>query len=390
MVHLAQESRTCCPSFETSLTTCLATSQGVEYEVTAFQAVNAAGITGKTIHHACGLNLGTHQPDETVTHETSKRMSFWRWLIIDEISMVSARLLARVEQRLRAVMPSAGPWKHNPDGTSRPFGGINVIFIGDFLQLPPPEGGNISDIPHRFKTAITSASKTPDPLADYGRELFWCGAVQGMTELTERERCKDEWWNEVVDELREGRLSEKNYNYLLGKPVPDSTLPAEERTSRCRLIDGPKDERLQAEKFDQAFAIVANNDARYQINKDRSLHFACEAGVRLRWSVAQDIADAQTLQAEDCDKDTKIRWLQYHDRDTGDLCGMLPLALGMHVALTDHIDRSEKLLLQRKSWAKCIHSNGQRQRRSQKWSLSSSTTRTWRLAGNQLRMASTQ
>ena len=106
-----------------------------------------------------------------------------------------------------------------------------------------------------------------------------------------------------------------------------------------------QDERLQAEEFDQAFAIVANNDARYQINKDRSLHFTCEAGVRLRWSVAQDIADAQALQAEDCDKDTKIRWLQYHDRDTGDRCGMLPLALGMHVALTDHIDRSDKLLL---------------------------------------------
>ena len=40
------------------------------------------------------------------------------------------------------------------------------------------------------------------------------------------------------------------------------------------------------------------------------------------------------------------RWLQDHDRDTGDLCGMLPLALGMRVALTDHLDRSpDKLLL---------------------------------------------
>ena len=41
-----------------------------------------------------------------------------------------------------------------------------------------------------------------------------------------------------------------------------------------------------------------------------------------------------------------MRWLQEHDRHTGDLPGMLILAHGMPVALTDHIDRSpDKLLL---------------------------------------------
>ena len=40
-----------------------------------------------------------------------------------------------------------------------------------------------------------------------------------------------------------------------------------------------------------------------------------------------------------------FRWLQYHDRDTGDLCGMLPLAIGMKVALTQHVDRSQDKLL---------------------------------------------
>jgi hypothetical protein len=35
------------------------------------------------------------------------------------------------------------------------------------------------------------------------------------------------------------------------------------------------------------------------------------------------------------------RWLQYHDKDTGNLLGTLPLAIGMRMALTEHIDRSE-------------------------------------------------
>ena len=37
----------------------------------------------------------------------------------------------------------------------------------------------------------------------------------------------------------------------------------------------------------------------------------------------------------------KMAWLQRHDKESGDLYGFLPLAEGMPVALTDHIDRSE-------------------------------------------------
>ena len=37
----------------------------------------------------------------------------------------------------------------------------------------------------------------------------------------------------------------------------------------------------------------------------------------------------------------ETRWLQYHDKDTEGLPGALPLALGMPVALTEHLDRSD-------------------------------------------------
>ena len=38
----------------------------------------------------------------------------------------------------------------------------------------------------------------------------------------------------------------------------------------------------------------------------------------------------------------KKDWLSRHDRQCGDLLGMLPLAHGMRMLLTDHIDRDEK------------------------------------------------
>ena len=54
-----------------------------------------------------------------------------------------------------------------------------------------------------------------------------------------------------------------------------------------------------------------------------------------------DLAKTEVLQTQACDEEAKIRWLQYHDMDTEGLCGMLPLATGMPVALTHHVDPSE-------------------------------------------------
>ncbi|CAE7542512.1 pfh1, partial [Symbiodinium sp. CCMP2456] len=163
--------------------------EGLDFEVAAFQCVNAADIGGKTLHGACGLSIGATCLEKEAGRDTAKRVACWRWLIIDEISMVCARLLAQVDHRLRAQQQGRPP--HRP---------------------------------------------------------------------------------------------------------------------RAELIRGPDDPRLQEPKFRGATAIVANNDARSQINKDR------------------------------------IRWLQYHDRDTGDLCGVLPLAVGMPVALTQHLDKRKSLL----------------------------------------------
>ncbi|CAJ1360963.1 unnamed protein product, partial [Effrenium voratum] len=300
-------------------------AQGIDYEVAAFQAVNAADIRGRTLHNACGLGVDAAVLDRAVSQEAAKRMSYWRWLVVDEISMVNARLLAQAHGN--GSSSGCGRWSRRPASGSL--------------------------------------------LADYGRNLVWGGALQGVTELEERERCKDDWWNEVVDELRRGELSEENWRYLHGKPVEGCRLTAAERESRRRVIAGPGDPRLGDEKFRWAAASVANNDAKYQINKDRAEDYSRAAESPLRWSVALDAPSAEVLQtqarekvqgargaslrAQECDKAARVRWLQYHDRDTENLSGMLPLAVGMRVVLADHLDRAEDKLLLRGSAGR-IHS----------------------------------
>ena len=178
-------------------------TKGVEYEIAALQAVTAGDIGGETMHSACGVSIKGGESGHGMSDETAKRIANWRWLIIDEISMVSASLLAFIEQqRLQAAAPKGREWTKDEAGRVRPFGGINTIFLGDFYQLPPADGGFLAALPRDLaRTAdVKPSSSTSHPRApiQYAQELFWNGAVKGMTELMQRMRCEDKWWNEVL------------------------------------------------------------------------------------------------------------------------------------------------------------------------------------------------
>ncbi|KAF8125571.1 hypothetical protein EV363DRAFT_1093098, partial [Boletus edulis] len=54
-----------------------------------------------------------------------------RYLILDEISMVSAELLCQVSERIALAK------KDTPDAMTKPFGGLTVIYVGDLGQLRP-------------------------------------------------------------------------------------------------------------------------------------------------------------------------------------------------------------------------------------------------------------
>ena len=49
------------------------------------------------------------------------------YLIIDEKSMIGLHQLAAIDRRCRDIFP---------DKRDKPFGGLNIVLAGDFLQLP--------------------------------------------------------------------------------------------------------------------------------------------------------------------------------------------------------------------------------------------------------------
>ena len=105
---------------------------------------------------------------------------------MDEISMVSAKLLAQMDVKLRGVIRHIGTAKEGADKRDRSFGGLNVLLCGDFWQLDPPDGGFLADIPRGY---IQKARQyAPAPTVSHGQSLLWGGGehgVQGVTELQE-------------------------------------------------------------------------------------------------------------------------------------------------------------------------------------------------------------
>ena len=124
---------------------------GVHFQIVALQVVMAELLGGDTIHHACGIpafrKFVDHEDLMQTQMEVAKSVLQWRWLIIDEISMVSAKLLAEVDVKLGSVIREICPMKKNGKAQDRPFGGLNVLCSGDFWHLDPPDGGFLGSIP---------------------------------------------------------------------------------------------------------------------------------------------------------------------------------------------------------------------------------------------------
>ncbi len=96
---------------------------------TGVAAINAGGVT---IHSLLQIPPGTYSSikplpkERTIRKEKLKLIRSLDLIVIDEVSMVRADLMDAVDQRLREMRRS-----------SLPFGGVQLLLIGDLMQLSP-------------------------------------------------------------------------------------------------------------------------------------------------------------------------------------------------------------------------------------------------------------
>ena len=162
-----------------------------KFYVTSSTGISAINIGGQTIHSWASLGTGELPQEEIVNQlytdkkkKTLTKIKNARMLAIDEISMISSELFKKLNFVLKSVREN-----------NLPFGGIQLILIGDFLQLPP-----ITKYEEKIEFCFESNA--------------WKEANIKTIHLKENHRQKEEIFINMLSNLRFGKLTEKDKEIL--------------------------------------------------------------------------------------------------------------------------------------------------------------------------------
>lgn len=147
----------------------------------------------KTLHSWAGIGLGNGNPLELIEKIKNSYFRSKRWfntdiLIVDEVSMLSLKLFNLLNELGKQVR-----------NMNRAFGGLQVIFCGDFYQLPPIE---TVDDPDTSRFCFES---------DDWYQVF---PIENHIQLKKIFRQRDIRYAKILNQIREGRISRKSIDIL--------------------------------------------------------------------------------------------------------------------------------------------------------------------------------
>ncbi|XP_068056140.1 ATP-dependent DNA helicase PIF1 [Anomalospiza imberbis] len=189
---------------------------------TASTGVAACHIGGTTLHAFAGIGSGKAPLEQCIQlAERPGVRQHWlacQHLIIDEISMVDGKFFDKLEAVARAVRKR-----------DEPFGGIQLIICGDFLQLPPVSKAN-------EETKFCFQAKC------------WRKCIHINMELTEVRRQTDKTFVSILSAIRLGRCTEEVTRQLMQTAAHKSERDGILATRLCTHkddVDITNERRLQ-------------------------------------------------------------------------------------------------------------------------------------------------
>jgi hypothetical protein len=201
---------------------------------TAVAAINAGGVT---IHSFFQVPFGPILPSplanafsefsgKSFGPEKSKIIKCLELLIIDEISMVRADTLDYMDRALRFVK-----------GSSLPFGGVQILMIGDLFQLPPVFQNDWHLLGKYYK-------------GPYFFHSLVFGQFPLLTfELTKVHRQSDPTFIEILNEIRNGSISDallENLNQHYKEDIkPEELADHVTLTTHNPLVKQLNEQRLE-------------------------------------------------------------------------------------------------------------------------------------------------
>jgi ATP-dependent DNA helicase PIF1 len=159
-----------------------------------------------TLHSWAGIGLGNGTTDELIFKIKINKFAKSLWkntdvLVVDEVSMLSLKLFNVLNDIGKSIRKNL-----------KPFGGIQVIFSGDFYQLPPV--GN-RDEPDTQRFCFES---------DDWNTVFH---RDNQIELKKIFRQRDEIYSTILNQIREGKIKRRSNDLLMNyvsRDIPDTLI----------------------------------------------------------------------------------------------------------------------------------------------------------------------
>ena len=282
----------------------------------------AALLAGSTYHYMFGINDNI---DDRISNvqlaQVKSRLEGVQYVFLDEVSMLSCRDMYRISARLARIM----------NESETPFGGMNMIFAGDFAQLPPAIGQE--NVSLYSRTVGSRSTDKQDQEASIGKALWH----QVNTVVILRENMRQKSQSREDTRLREALA---NMRYRACNPADLAFL-------RSRISsDMPGRSSVRCKEFRHVSVITALNIHKDEINRLGSLRFARETGQDLTHFFSEDSVSSRDDRkdkrsftkgelkvANISDVVQNVLWNQSHSANSKNIPGKLSLCLGLPVMI---------------------------------------------------------
>ena len=220
--------------------------------VTASTGVAALNVKGCTIHSLLGTGIANREKEARKLAKSSYTVDNARYrlemldgIVIDEVSMLAGDYIDMLDWWLRRVLMS-----------DELFGGKQIIFLGDFLQLPPVEKEVIYDAKFAFQSNA------------------WGEALVKTIELDRSYRQNDQHMVDALNRIRYGEFDSEIADVFapcVERKLKDptrlcATNRAAQNTNMRKLVQLPGREHLYEGKSQGAGKYAAENAKRIEKN----------------------------------------------------------------------------------------------------------------------------
>lgn len=219
--------------------------------------VAAINISGVTLHSCFGFQNLQKSNSIRISQNQVEMFKNTDALVIDEISMVRADVLERIDEILKHALKN-----------SHPFGGIQLLLFGDIFQLPPVAKEEETSYLNFYYGGIYFFNAPAFKAADFQ-----------FRELEEVFRQKEKKFVDVLNRIREGSCSISDSVYLnmrCGHPIPDGVIHIVAKKAEAESINAQRLDALQGrEQLFQAEKLKWSDTA-------KETDFTCAFSLKLR------------------------------------------------------------------------------------------------------------